>query len=193
MCDWTLDNRPAAQGIRTTKDVDVITEVASYAEYSMLSERLRALGLSEDDTEGAPVCRWRHKKNLIVDIMPAEESVLGFTNRWYRPAVESAWVAEIAGLRVRVITPVYFLATKLDAFNGRGNNDYGGSHDLEDVVAVVDGRPEIVREVRDAPEDVRVYIASETRRLLETRQFVDALPGMLLPDSASQARLPVLR
>ena len=66
-------------------------------------------------------------------------------------------------------------------------------HDLEDVVAVVDGRPEIVREVRDAPEDVRVYIASETRRLLETRQFVDALPGMLLPDSASQARLPVLR
>src|SRR5260221_13254745 len=110
----------AAQGIRTTKDVDVISEVASYAEYSTLSERLRALGLSEDDTEGAPVCRWRQKKNLIIDVMPVEESVLGFTNRWYRPAVESAWVAEIAGLRVRVIKPVYFLATKLDAFNGRG-------------------------------------------------------------------------
>lgn len=35
----------AAEGIRPTTDVDVITEVASYGEYASLSGRLRALKL----------------------------------------------------------------------------------------------------------------------------------------------------
>ena len=43
-------------------DVDMITEVASYAEYASLSERLRGLGLSEDSSEGAPTCRWRYRE-----------------------------------------------------------------------------------------------------------------------------------
>ena len=34
---------PAVAGLRPTKDVDTITEVASYAEYATLSERLREL------------------------------------------------------------------------------------------------------------------------------------------------------
>lgn len=61
-----------------------------------------------------------------------------------------------------------------------------------DVISVIDGRPEIVEEVRHASPDVRSYIASEIGRLLSTRTFVDALPGFLLPDSASQARYPLL-
>ena len=100
---------------------------------------------------------------------------------------------EIAGIRARVITSIYFLATKLAAFKGRGHDDYRGSHDLEDVITVIDGRPEIVDEVRNAPPNVRDYIASETRRLLDARAFVDVLPGFLLPDAASQARYPIVR
>jgi hypothetical protein len=98
----------------------------------------------------------------------------------------------IADIDTRVITAVYFLATKLEAFRGRGQNDYSASHDLEDVIAVVDGRSELLREVAEAHDDVRTYIASEVRALLGTRTFIDALPGFLLPDSASQARLPLL-
>lgn len=183
---------PAAGGIRPTKDVDTITEVASYAEYATLSERLRALGLNEDHIEDAPTCRWRYQ-DLIIDVMPTDERVLGFSNRWYAPAISSARHMDIAGLRIRLITPTYFLATKLEAFRGRGNNDYSGSHDLEDVITVIDGRPEIIDEVRTAPADVRTYIASEVRQLLSTRTFVDALPGFLLPDSASQGRYALLR
>jgi hypothetical protein len=182
----------AASGIRATKDVDTITEVASYAEYAILAERLRALGLTEDHSEDAPTCRWRHHA-LIIDVMPTDERILGFTNQWYIPAISSAQDVAIAGIRTRVITSTYFLATKLEAFRGRGNDDYSGSHDLEDVTTVIDGRPEIVREVRDAPPDVRGHIASEMRRLLGTRQFLDALSGFLLPDSASQGRQPLLR
>jgi len=109
---------PAAAGLRATRDVDAITEVVSYAEYDRLSERLRAVGLSEDTTEGAPLCRWR-KGTLLIDIMPTAESVLGFTNRWYIPALASAQLTKLGELQIRVITPVYFLATKLEAFRAR--------------------------------------------------------------------------
>jgi hypothetical protein len=181
----------AAAGLRPTKDVDTIAEVASYAEYAKLSERLRELGLTEDTREGAPLCRWRHG-SLIIDVMPTNEAVLGFANRWYIPALASARWMQVGDLQLRVITPVYFLATKLEAFRARGEGDVSGSHDLEDVVTVIDGRAEIVAEVRSAPADVRAFIAPEFRQLLAERTFVDALPGFLLPDAANQARLPVL-
>jgi hypothetical protein len=181
----------AAGGIRPTKDVDAIVDVTSYAKYAALSERLRALGLTEDTTEGAPLCRWRYK-DLIVDVMPIDEDVLGFSNRWYPPAIESAELRPIAASEIRVVTPVYFVATKLEAFHGRGANDVAMSHDLEDIVTLVDGRPEIVGEIASAASEVRIYIASEIRILLDDRDFIDALSGFLLPDAASQARRPVL-
>jgi len=187
-----LISDPASEGVRPTTDVDAITEVASYSQYTTLSERLRALKLQEDDREGAPTCRWRYG-DLTIDVMPTDEKILGFSNRFYKPALASAQHIHVAGLRIRLITSVYFLATKLEAFRGRGHDDYSASHDLEDVIAVIDGRPEIVEEVRTAPPDVRLYLASATRRLLATGRFVDALPGFLLPDPATQQRLPLLR
>ena len=73
--------------------------------------------------------------------MPLDEKILGFSNLWYQPALDSAVVRELEpDLRVRVVTAVYFCATKLGAFAGRGKNDYQSSHDLEDLMAVVDGR-----------------------------------------------------
>ena len=183
---------PAAAGMRPTTDVDAIAEVYSYAEYAALSDRLRELGLTEDDREEAPTCRWRHG-SLTVDVMPVDEAVLGFANRWYQPAVESAKMVDLSGLTLRCITPVYFVATKLEAFHGRGDGDYSASHDLEDVIAVVDGRQELVDEVLEAPQDVRDYIREDLAKLLGTQDFVDALPGFLLPDEANQARFVVLR
>ena len=182
----------AAADMRPTTDVDVIAEVYSYAEYGVLSDRLRELGLTEDDREDAPTCRWRHG-NLAIDVMPIDEAVLGFTNRWYQPATESAERIDLSGLTLRCITPVYYIATKLEAFHGRGNGDYFGSHDLEDAIAVVDGRPELVDELLEAPQDVQGYLREEFTKLLGTRDFIDALPGFLRPDEANQARISVLR
>lgn len=179
------------EGIRPTDDVDAIVEVASYAEYATLSDRLHALGLREDDREGAPLCRWVHKE-LVVDIMPTDERVLGFSSRWFRAAALASESWTLAGHRVRVVAPVYFLATKIEAFRRRGHDDYPASHDLEDVIAVVDGRATIADEVMAAPSDVRGYVTAELGQMLRTRAFIDALPGFLLPDAANQARLPRL-
>jgi hypothetical protein len=178
---------PAAGGIRPTKDVDAIVDVTSYAKYAALSERLRALGLAEDTTPGAPLCRWR-RNDLIVDVMPVDERVLGFSNRWYPAAIEGAQTIDIGGHRVRVVMPTFFIATKLEAFHGRGGGDIVASHDLEDIIAVIDGRPEIVGEIAAASADVRHYIASELRALVDNRDFTEALGGFLLPDAASQGR-----
>jgi len=182
---------PAGSVIRPTRDVDAIVDVASYAKYSSIAERLRAVGLAEDTTPGAPLCRWR-RDHLVIDVMPIDASVLGFTNRWYRAAIETADIWVIAGHEVRVITPVLFLATKLVAFRGRGGGDVLASHDLEDIVTVVDGRAEIVDELPTGPAEVRAYIAAEIRSLLDDRDFLEALPGFLLPDPASQARRGML-
>ncbi len=182
---------PAAAGIRPTKDVDAIVDVTSYAQYTALSDRLRTLGLIEDTSEGAPLCRWRHG-SVIVDVMPTDERVLGFSNRWYPMAIDTAQRIEIVGYSVRVVTPALFIATKLEAFHGRGGDDVFASHDLEDIVTVVDGRPEIADDVAAADEQVRAYISAEIQSLLKNPDFVEALAGFLLPDAASQARRPIL-
>jgi hypothetical protein len=182
----------AAADVRPTYDVDAIVEISSYAGYADFSERLRKCGFTEDAGEGAPICRWRQKKTIL-DVMPLDPKILGFSNLWYKPALDSAVVHELQpDLRVRVVTAVYFCATKLAAFAGRGKNDYQSSHDLEDLMAVVDGRVELVGEIGAGAENVRAYIAAEIRKLLAIREFLDALPGYLLPDQASQARVSIL-
>jgi hypothetical protein len=103
-------------------------------------------------------------------------------------AIETARTLDIVGHTVRVVTPALFIATKLEAFHGRGGDDVFASHDLEDIIAVIDGRPEIASDVAAASADVRDYIAAEIRVLLDNRDFVEALAGFLFPDSASQAR-----
>ena len=182
---------PAAAGIRPTTDVDAIVDVVSYAKYTALAERLRALGLAEDTTPGAPLCRWR-RGDLLVDVMPVDEQILGFSNRWYRAAIETAERFDVAGHDAQVVAPALFIATKLEAFHGRGSDDVVTSHDLEDVVAVIDGRPEIVSEVACARSDVREYIGKEIRLLLDSPDFTESLGGFLLPDAGNQARLGLL-
>ncbi len=95
------------------------------------------------------------------------------------------------GLRIRLVTAPYFIATKLEAFRGRGRNDYARSHDLEDLLTVMDGRPTILEEIA-LSTGLRPYIAEQFQSLLDTPAFLDALPGHLLPDAASQDRALLL-
>jgi len=178
---------PAAAPVRPTLDVDAIVAIASYAEFTQWEKRLRELGFRESHAEGAPICRWLHG-DLILDLMPTDPSILGFSNRWYGPALENSPRTRIGEFEIRVITAPYFLATKLEAFHGRGKNNFR-SHDLEDVVTVIDGRSELGDEVRLVAADLQQYLSEEFRALLSNRDFREALPGHLLPDAASQQRL----
>ena len=85
-----------------------------------------------------------------------------------------------------------FLATKLEAFRGRGQGDFLFSHDLEDLMAVVDGRASLLEECRLSPPELRQGLAAQFLELLNTSAFLEALPAFLLPDQVSQQRLPDL-
>jgi hypothetical protein len=125
--------------------------------------------------------------------MPLDEKVLGFSNRWYRAAMKSAIVHRLADdLEIRVVTAPFFVATKLAAFKGRGKGDLFGSRDLEDLIAVVDGRAALVTEVQASAGDLRAYVRAGIKALLTAPGFLDALPGYLLPDAASQSRIDIV-
>ena len=179
----------AAADVRPTFDVDAIAEITSYAKYAEFSEKLRKLGFKEDMREGAPACRWC-QQSTVLDVMPLDEKILGFSNSWYEPAMAAAQERELEpGLKVRMVSPVYFCATKLEAFARRGKEDFQSSRDIEDFISVVDGRVELAGEIRASSAGVRSYLTRESTRLLSLRLFQDALPGYLPPDAASQERV----
>jgi hypothetical protein len=182
----------AAGEPRGTLDVDAIAEITSYAQYAHFGDRLRSLGFNEDTREGAPVCRWI-REGMILDVMPLDQKILGFSNRWYKAAMEASQTQKLRrDLEIRVVTAPFFVATKLEAYRGRGHGDILGSRDLEDIVSVVDGRETLPVEVREAGAELSGYVRGEIAKLLTTPGFVDALPGFLLPDSASQSRIGIV-
>ena len=182
----------AAPPIRVTQDVDVITEVASLGDYQRLSGRLRKRGFKEDQSPDAPICRWV-AADVVLDVMPTRPEILGFGNKWYQPALDAAVVVTLpSGKSIRMVTAPYFLATKLAAFDTRGKGDYVMSHDMDDIIAVLDGRPEIVNEVKRAEETLRAHLMKKFGSLLRDTKFVTALPGHLPGDMASQARAPLV-
>ena len=183
---------PAAAAVRPTKDVDVIVEVGSWGEYAPLQERLRRRGFSEDASEGAPLCRWVIE-GIKVDVMPTSAEILGFSNRWYGPAMAAARRIQLTSeISIRLVTAPFFVATKLEAFRGRGQGDHQLSHDLEDLIAVVDGRNELLDEIEGTGEDLREYLRHGVGELLDDQAFGEALPGHLPGDAASQERIPAL-
>lgn len=187
---------PTARPSRATKDVDVVIDLVHYGQYAeTLRDELIKLGLEEDTTIGAPRCRWRFTDapRRIVDIMPTKGEVLGFSTEWYAEAFHSAEPFQVPGGPViRLVKPAYFLVTKLTAFHDRGRQDPTISHDLEDIIAVVDGRASLVQELQDAPPEVRAFIAGAWRGLLETGEVPALLEAHLGPDEASQARAGIV-
>jgi hypothetical protein len=66
------------------------------------------------------------------------------------------------------------------------------SKDMEDFLSVVNGREELLEELRDAPSEVRAFVCETVAAWLRDGDFMDALPYQLAGDDESQARVPVL-
>lgn len=81
------------------------------------------------------------------------------------------------------------MATKFVAFADRGNSDYLASHDLEDIINLLDGRPELNEEVAQSPTELLTYLATQCRPLLETPAFHDGLQGLIVPDALHGAHV----
>jgi hypothetical protein len=170
----------AAPPTRETYDVDLFLDATTSRRYHQIEARLRAHRFTQDLTSPL-ICRWSRGR-LEVDLMPDDERVLGFSNRWYRLAAQCAQVHRIQELDIRVIDAPCFIATKLEAFASPERENAGdvqASHDLEDIITVIDGRPSIVDDVAAAPDSVRAHLAARFAELLANPSFYFAVVGHL--------------
>lgn len=174
---------PAAARVRPTEDVDIIVAVSTRSAYDRLGTRLRASGFRKDLTPGAPLCRWRAPDRVVLDVMPTEETILGFSNRWYPLGLATAEAYPLGNdLTIRVVTAPVFLATKWVAFDQRGAGDHFGSRDVEDILVVVAGRQTLPAEVARADDTLQEWLAARTAAFLNHPDAPDVIAGAL-PDA----------
>jgi hypothetical protein len=129
-----------------------------------------------------------------VDLMPTDERVLGFSNRWYPLAIASASLVSLpSGKRIRLISAPAFLATKFEAFATRGNGDLMSSHDFEDIINVLDGRAGVETEVAAADSGLADYLANRFREIAWHSDFDNALPGLVTYDELYEDRIRRVR
>lgn len=168
---------PGAGSIRTTTDVDVYLHHSTMRRHQAAEAELRAHGFEQPP--GGPICRW-HRGALSVDLMADDANVLGFTNRWYRTAADHTVLVDLAGVMIRMIGAPWFIATKLEAFDApdrENGGDLQASHDLEDIVAVFDGRATLGDEIDRSPGELRGYLQARLGMLIADRDFYAALVG----------------
>jgi predicted nucleotidyltransferase len=158
-------DRPSGEA-RPTDDVDILVELMHYHDYAAIEERLRSKGFT-NDTESGVICRYR-VQGIIVDVMPTGENTLGFSNSWYEQGFTTAITHSLyEDYHVKIFQPVYFLATKMEAFNNRGGGDGRWSSDFEDIVYILNNRNSIWKELQTADNEVKSWLQEQFRLLLE--------------------------
>jgi len=166
----------AARRVRPTTDVDFIIEIYSNKEYAELEEEPRHHGFKHDISPGAPICR-KIYNDVKVDVMPTESSVLGFTNRWYSEGITRSEKTTLPSTREISILPLpYYLGSKIEAFKQRGNNDYLFSHDIEDIITVLDGRVNLYTLI-DADTSIKDYLKAELGFMADDIHFIESVSG----------------
>jgi len=158
-------DKPAAE-TRVTDDVDIVVELMNYADFAMIEDQLRKKGFLNDIDSGI-ICRYKIN-GITVDVMPTEGNILGFKNKWYLAGFQNSILHSLSEKEnIRIFNAIYFLASKLDAFNDRGNRDGRTSSDFEDIVYVLNNRNTIWKEMENAQEPVRSFLVTEFKKLLE--------------------------
>lgn len=158
-------NDSASEDARHTMDVDCVLQLGKLSDQYALEDVLRRKHFQHDIDSGV-IFRWTYQE-VTVDIMPDDERVLGFSNRWYNKGLANRINYTLPNKETIHIFPVtYYLATKLEAIASRGGSDLRCSHDFEDFIFVLNGRTTIEEELRNVTDDeLRVYLAEKFREL----------------------------
>jgi hypothetical protein len=171
---------PAAEEIRPTAAIDMTINLANYNEWAQMQERLAALEFYPDP-QGQSICSYQYH-GIAIDIMPADDSSMGISNRWYKPGFKYLRQIKLENeTSINVLPIPYFLATKVEAFKDRGKNDFYGSHDFEDIIYLIDNCTTIVEEILAADEEVLHYIKAELTTIKNHKQADEILAMHIHP------------
>lgn len=180
-------SNPELSDLRPTLDVDCVIELRSRTAHIKLEEDLRALGFANDTSKGAPICRWIYQ-DIMVDVMPSDSDVLGFSNLWYDEGIENKISKNLPNeTDVFVFPPEYYLAAKFEAHKGRGGNDLRQSHDFEDIIYILDNCAEILENISNANESVKSYLQKECANLINNKDLTEGIESALPYGSEEEA------
>jgi predicted nucleotidyltransferase len=179
---------PAADEIRPTQDIDMTLNIVNLSHWERVQEQLEALGFRPDPF-GHAICSYRYK-DITVDIMATEDGPLGPANPWYKIGFENLWTAKAKDHEIKILSAPCYLATKFEAFNNRGS-DYRTSHDMEDIVYVLDNRIGIAEEI--ANDDIRIanFIREQLLSIIHKGLLQEVLLAHIHPLMLAE-RLPIV-
>lgn len=164
--------------VRSTYDIDVVFDLGAtdiVAHYS-LQKKLESLGFKP---EGNINCRYM-LDDFVIDVMYTDGTLQGINSNWYQAGFDNAIHIQIKDKTIKILNPVYFIATKLEAFTDRAykENDYWDCKDLEDIINVINGRPQLLIELMDSPKDVVQFISGYFKKLVEDPKWLDAIKSI---------------
>ncbi len=164
---------PAAPPIRPTKDVDIVVDSRTIGRHASFEEKLRGRGFQ---IAAPPICRYAFE-DVLVDVMTTCPDAMGFSDPWYPEAFATAKLTKLPnGLKIRAIRSPLFLATKFNAWRDRAKGDYY-AHDMEDIIAIIDGRTELLDDIKRSSQEVQTFLAESFAQSLADQRFLDAIPG----------------
>ena len=183
--------------IRPTDDVDVVVDGVPQGDFHLLEARLRHAGFRNAASADAPRCRWLPPvpvppPDFTVDIVPPFAGVEGVTNRWYPEGLLYAEERLLpSGRSIWALSPLYFVATKLEAHASRGTSlPTEENPDVEDVVTVLVGFDDL--RTRIAQEDTGVCRFIRSMLVGLEPVLSEGISGLLPGDVRSQALGPLL-
>lgn len=177
-------NDPAADDVRPTKDLDISLAIASLGELEVIRKQLIRKGFKQSPEDDI-ICRFRYE-DIKVDVMSTKAVGWAPANPWFASGFAQKEIIEIEDQKIQILPLPYFLASKFSAFNDRGTIDPRTSHDLEDIVYVLDNRMDIVEKLAKVPDDVRSYLADQLQRILDDRVMHEAILGNLFYETREE-------
>ena len=164
--------------LRPTQDTDAVVQVLHIGEWLRLRTALFACGFRERamQPESRQILFWLDE--LPVDFIPPRLKEFGTANRWLDLGFELAEESQLpSGRLIERLPASAFLAAKVAAFLSRGRQDVFRSDDLEDIAALLVGRPALGEEMSFAHPEIRSYVREHFEGFRRDRDVWDVLPG----------------
>ncbi len=178
-----------AEEARPTKDIDISVQVSTYSEMNDLRETLANKGIFPAINESV---MYRYKyEDILIDFIPFDSTPLGPTNSWLKPGFDHLINYELEDTIVRILTVPYYLATKWEAYENRGS-DPRWSHDLEDIIYVIDNNLTVVEEILKANSTVRTYLIKALKSLSKNPNLNEIIECHINPFTAKERSLIIL-
>jgi hypothetical protein len=169
---------PAADEVRPTDDIDIVVGISTRVAYSEFEDKIRQLGF-KNVMDSNFIGRYKINE-IIVDVMPIDEDVLGFSNIWYKEGIEKSFLYEIdKDVSIRLMPFHYFIASKIEAHNSRNKGDLRQSKDFEDIVYSFDNRLNPLADLQQATGLVEKYLKEQMDNFLQDFNFHEGVDSHL--------------